>query len=525
MNGLCSLDTLKSALAGRMSADDELALIVHLDQCESCSAIMEELAAEPAFFRDAAELLTSDDLDDTIPAGDPWSPTDFGVEYLDPSDNEDHLGRLGEYEILQVIGRGGMGVVLKGFDLELKRHVAIKVLAPDLARSSLARRRFAREAQAAAAVVHPHVLAIHQVQPNGRLPFIVMPLIVGESVAERLASQGLLELKEVLRIGMQAAAGLAAAHEQGLVHRDVKPANIMLERGIERALLTDFGLACAADDVAITRWGMIAGTPQYMSPEQARGESLDSRSDLFSLGCVIYEMATGVSPFKADSTIATLRRLVDERPQPMTSLNPELPPWFIRIVERLLEKEPSRRISSASELSNMLASCLAHVQQPSNASAHQLAFLNDQKDRTPSGYLTFKKFKVAVTVAVALGIAIVAWNVVDRIRTAEDLRRQAEHLHHVTGALSRPDLSKAELVKPAPPNPRVASFVDRDTDHDGKLSFAEFSAGRDAVDAERWFDRRDVDHDNSITFDEYFPFSVPASTSSDDRVVPHDNGP
>src|SRR4029077_16044128 len=230
--------------------------------------------------------------------------------------------------------------------------------------SSLAKKRFAREAQAAAAVVHPNVLAIHQVQANERLPFLVMPLVAGESVAERLTARGTLELKETLRIGMQAAAGLAAAHEQGLVHRDVKPANILLEKGVERAVLTDFGLARAADDATLTRWGIIAGTPQYMSPEQARGEPLDGRSDLFSLGCVLFEMATGVSPFRADSTLATMRRLVEDAPQAMASLNPELPPWFIAIVDRLLEKEPARRFGSAREVSELLEGCLAHVQQP-----------------------------------------------------------------------------------------------------------------------------------------------------------------
>ncbi len=210
------------------------------------------------------------------------------------------------------------------------------------------------------------MLAIHQVQPNGRLPFLVMPLVAGESLAQRLTAQGRLELKETLRIGMQAAAGLAAAHEQGLVHRDVKPANILLEKGVERAVLTDFGLARAADDVALTRWGIIAGTPQYMSPEQARGEPLDGRSDLFSLGCVLYEMATGVSPFRTDSVMATMRRLVDDPPQAMASLNPELPPWFIAIVERLLEKDPSRRFGSAKEVSELLEGCLAHLQQPAS---------------------------------------------------------------------------------------------------------------------------------------------------------------
>ena len=165
---------------------------------------------------------------------------------------------------------------------------------------------------------------------------------------------------------MQAAAGLSAAHEQGLVHRDVKPANILLEKGVERAVLTDFGLARAADDVSMTRWGIIAGTPQYMSPEQARGEAVDGRSDLFSLGCVLYDMATGVSPFRADSTLATLRRLIDDPPPAMASHDPELPPWFIRLVERLLEKEPSRRFGSAKEVSELFEGCLAHLQQPAS---------------------------------------------------------------------------------------------------------------------------------------------------------------
>ena len=358
-------------MAGSLPADREQSLFRHLDDCEACRAALEEMAGGRPGAEVAVPLLRTDELDLAVPghplAGrEEWSEVDFTVEHLEPSDEPNVLGRLGGYDVLEIIGRGGMGVVLKGFDRELKRCVAIKVLAPHLAQSSLAKKRFTREAQAAAAVVHPHVLAIHQVQPNGRLPFLVMPLVAGESLAQRLTAQGRLELKETLRIGMQAAAGLAAAHEQGLVHRDVKPANILLEKGVERAVLTDFGLARAADDVSMTRWGVIAGTPQYMSPEQARGEPLDGRSDLFSLGCVLYEMATGVSPFRADSTMATLRRLVDDPPPAMASLNPELPPWFIAIVDRLLEKDPSRRFDSAKEVSELLEGCLAHLQQPAS---------------------------------------------------------------------------------------------------------------------------------------------------------------
>jgi hypothetical protein len=362
----CSTLELQLAIAGSLSLDREERLCRHLEHCEACSAAIEEMAGTNPWCDEAAPLLRNDELDLAVPRREEWSEVDFIVEHLEPSDQPNVLGRLGGYDVLELIGRGGMGIVLKAFDSELKRCVAIKVLAPHLAQSSLAKKRFAREAQAAAAVVHHNVLAIHQVHSDGGLPFLVMPLVAGDSLAERLTAQGRLELQEVLRIGMQAAAGLAAAHEQGIVHRDVKPANILLEKGVERAMLTDFGLARAADDVSLTRWGIIAGTPQYMSPEQARGEPVDGRSDLFSLGCVLYEMATGIAPFRADSTLATLRRLIDEPPPAMSSLNPELPPWFIAIVDRLLEKDPSRRFGSAKEVSELLEGCLAHVQQPAS---------------------------------------------------------------------------------------------------------------------------------------------------------------
>ena len=366
MNGLCSHERLEHALAGSLNADEESTLHLHLEDCELCAAEMERLAGGEQASREIAAMLIPDDLDDALPLREECSTADFVVDHLEPSDDPAVLGRLGGYDVLDIIGRGGMGVVLKGFDRELKRFVAIKALAPHLAHSALARKRFAREAQAAAAVVNLHVIAIHQVQPNGQLPFLVMPLLTGESLAQRLKSRGTLELKEILRIGMQAAEGLAAAHGQGLIHRDVKPANILLEKGVERAVLTDFGLARAADDVSMTRQGIIAGTPEYMSPEQARGEALDGRSDLFSLGCVLYEMATGVSPYRTDSTMATLRRIVDEQPAAMASLVPELPPWFSHIVERLLSKDPAQRFASASEVSQLLEQCLSHLQQPTS---------------------------------------------------------------------------------------------------------------------------------------------------------------
>ena len=385
MNDVCSIELLQNAVACRLSAEEEAALHAHLEHCEACCTQMEQLAGGESWQREAAAMLTTDELDGAVPELAVWSEVDFSVDHLDPSDDPNVLGQLGGYDVLEVIGRGGMGVVLKAFDRELKRFVAIKALAPHLAHSSVARKRFAREAQAAAAVVNPHVIAIHHVQPTGRLPFLIMPLLSGETLAQRLKARGPLELMEVLRIGMQAAVGLAAAHDQGLVHRDVKPANIFLEKGVERVVITDFGLARAADDVSMTRQGVVAGTPEYMSPEQVRGEALDGRSDLFSLGCVLYEMATGVSPFRADSTIATVRRIVDEKPAAMASLAPELPPWFCQIVERLISKDPTQRFASANEVSELLEQCLSHLQQPTTVPLPKSTATSDasRSDRPP----------------------------------------------------------------------------------------------------------------------------------------------
>jgi len=183
-----------------------------------------------------------------------------------------------------------MGIVFKGFDTELNRPVAINILSSYLAGIGSALKRFAREARAAAAVVHDHVVPIHNVETERETPFLMMKYIGGESLQCRIDREGALELCEILRIGNQVASGLAAAQQQGLVHRDIKPSNILMEQGVERALITDFGLARASDDASLTQTGFHPGTPQYMSPEQSSGEPVDARSDLFSLGSVLYTM-------------------------------------------------------------------------------------------------------------------------------------------------------------------------------------------------------------------------------------------
>jgi tetratricopeptide (TPR) repeat protein len=286
------------------------------------------------------------------------------LHFLAPSDEPDHLGRLGPYEISEVIGRGGMGVVLKGYDARLNRVVAIKVLSPVLASDAMARKRFLREARAAAAVSHPHVITIHAVEGSADPPYLVMECVDGSSLQQKLDRDGALPLVEIVRVGAQVASGLAAAHEQGLIHRDVKPSNILLENGVERVKITDFGLARAVDDVGMTRTGEVAGTPQYMSPEQAESRHVDQRSDLFSLGCVLYAMCTGRSPFRADSTPAALRRVCDDRPRPIREINPDIPGWLVELIDRLLAKDPRKRLPSARVVADEFQRQLAELQFP-----------------------------------------------------------------------------------------------------------------------------------------------------------------
>ncbi len=327
------------------------------------------LARYPEFFdelsdffadRDAIEEITAP-LRDLVRAADDEPDADW----LAPSEVPDHLGRLGPYEVVDRVGQGAMGVVYKGQDAALNRYVAIKALAPQWASDQAARRRFTREAQAAAAVTHPHVITIHAVGEWRGRPFLVMEFVTGLSLQQRIDERGPLELKELLRIGVQVASGLAAAHAQGLIHRDIKPSNIMLENELARVKITDFGLARAVDDARLTQDGTLVGTPSYMAPEQARGEPMDRRSDLFSLGSVLYAMATGLAAFRGESSVEVIRRVSDGEPAPVRTLNPEALDWLAEIIERLHAKAPADRFQSAGEVADLLEHHLARLQDPS----------------------------------------------------------------------------------------------------------------------------------------------------------------
>ncbi len=296
--------------------------------------------------------------------GSPEHVAPVSLEFLQPCATPGRLGALGVYEVMEVIGQGGMGIVLKAYDTKLQRIVAIKLLSPTLAHNATAVKRFLREACAAAAVSHDHVVTIFAVEEASHPPYLVMEYIGGQSLQQKIDRCGPLETAEILRIGMQIAAGLAAAHKQGLVHRDIKPSNILLENGVERVSITDFGLARAVDDVTITQAGHVAGTPEYMSPEQAKGERLDERSDLFSLGSVLYTMCTGRPAFRAESTVAVMRRLCDDKPRPIGEVNPAVPYVLVEIIDKLMAKRPGDRFQSAMEVCELLSSALAWAQHP-----------------------------------------------------------------------------------------------------------------------------------------------------------------
>ncbi len=369
----CDPRRITAFLARQLDNAEQAALEAHLSKCATCHAQLGDQTAELELWDKASRYLRDDqaepdpvfaELEDAAEHNHSLAVQQV-LDALGPTDDPDMLGRLGNYEVSGVIGAGGMGIVLKALDKSLDRTVAIKVMAPHLATDGGARKRFAREAKAAAAVLHPNVLAIHSVSTGEQpLPYLVMPYLRGTSLQKRLDREGPLPVSEILRIAAQTAAGLAAAHAQGLVHRDIKPANLLLEDGVERVAISDFGLARAVDDSTMTRTGVVAGTPQYMSPEQARGEAVDQRSDLFSLGSVLYAMCAGRPPFRAESSYGVLRRIIDDEPTSIRELNPDIPDWLCRVVQQLMAKRPEARFESAQQVAKLLEECLAHVQQP-----------------------------------------------------------------------------------------------------------------------------------------------------------------
>jgi formylglycine-generating enzyme required for sulfatase activity len=373
------------------------------------------------------------------------TPTDrlgaaVDLSFLAPSQRPGALGRLDHYDVLEVRGQGGFGVVLRAFDEKLQRIVALKVLPPHFAASEQARQRFLREAQAAAAVHNDHVVSIFAVESSGPCPYIAMQYVEGPSLQEKLERDGPCTLEEILQIGQQAACGLAAAHRQGLIHRDVKPSNILLENGVARVKITDFGLARAVDDAGISQTGIVYGTPAYMAPEQATGQRVDARADLFSLGSVLYTLATGCPPFRADSSLATLRCVQEHSVPPLCMLRPDLPVWLEDLVAKLHAKKPSRRFQTAQEVADLLATHLAAVKVHGSAYVPASA-----RRRTVVRGLMLGQVMAALTLAVFVG-----WRVMDPGTPVAEVKAKGANV----GDEARP-VRKADT--PAPVAPPLAS--------------------------------------------------------------------
>lgn len=372
-------EELRKLLRNRLPSQRESEVTAHLDECTACREKL-DLMAEG----DANISGTLRNIHQAEPPKDSayWNAIEFvgsqvtstfaatrtsdrkTLDFLRPTETEGKIGKLGGFEVSREIGRGGMGIVLQAHDPHLEREVALKVLDPNLAHNETARQRFCREARAAAAVTHENLVTVYSVNEDdvSKLPYFAMQLVIGETLEQRLRREGRLSVDATIKIALQAAQGLAAAHANGLIHRDIKPGNILLEAGTDKARLTDFGLARAAEDLKLTRTGFVAGTPLYMAPEQAKGEDVDARADLFSLGAVMYECLSGRPPFDGATPLAVLRRVADEAHPRLSRLNPDVPDWLEDVIDELLEKDPAKRLPSAEKLAEILNTHLSNQQ-------------------------------------------------------------------------------------------------------------------------------------------------------------------
>ena len=365
----CPLDEqLQDLVENELAEPQQASLIAHLDQCDVCRTRLEAIAADGDQWLAIRRNLGESDAEETPPSARLTAairalqePT-LAELVAPPADLDRGTAaqagelprRIGPYEIIRLVGRGGMGLVYQAFDAALSRPVAIKVMADSFFARHDALQRFRREARSAAAIRDAHVVAIHAIEDAAPRPYLVMEFVAGTSLEERLGREGRLAWQDVARIGAETARGLAAAHAAGVIHRDIKPANILIEDRTGCVKISDFGLARAVEDSSLTQTGWVGGTPEYISPEQAAGERVDHRADLFSLGSVLYAACTGTPPFRAGNALAVLRRTREDSPSPIAEVRDDVPPALIGVINRLLSKNPEHRFASAAEVAEHL---------------------------------------------------------------------------------------------------------------------------------------------------------------------------
>ena len=435
--------TEELALCLEQVANPDTAITAHIESCSSCQNILEWIAGDETFWEQAKQSLsvtafdhnqykaTTRIVESICAMSQPSGPTELDplckheiqqmTSMLEPASHPELLGRIGRYELEQLVGRGGMGLVFRAYDTELYRVVAVKTLAIHLIPMQAARERFVREGRACASLIHPHIVPVHDVITDGPVPALVMQYVAGPSLEQHIRDQGPLPLEQSLQLMEQLCEALIVAHEKGFVHRDIKPGNVLLEVDGSRALLTDFGLVRTLDDATITRSGMLAGTPEYMSPEQARGEAVDKASDMFSLGSLFYCMLAGHAPFQAVEPMAVMNQICHAEHTPIRELQAYLPEPVGRLLDRLLDKNPKTRLGSANELRGALAEIRIAKAAPAPTS---LSFV--QQIGSKPGWLSAL---AVVTILVSAGImaSTSMWNG-NRRSDVEALQTQVDAL-------------------------------------------------------------------------------------------------
>ena len=361
LNGACGANTnLRASVASLLASHEVASDFLNIPALQQISSARADGVQPTMQFGNSKTSPNEPDMgaDDDGSESDPLP----NLSFLEPSTKPGSLGTLGHYEVLELLGQGGFGVVFKAFDEKLCRLVAIKTMDQQMASTSPPRKRFLREARSAAAIKNDNIVQVYSVEEQP-LPYLVMEFVDGATLQEKIDDFGPLDVPELLHLARQMASGLAAAHAQGLIHRDIKPGNILIEAGVEQKVkITDFGLARAADDASLTRSGMISGTPLYMAPEQALGQTMDQRTDLFSLGSVLYQMACGRPPFRAPGTLAIMKRVTEDTQRPLSEIVSEIPGWLVAIIDRLLEKKPEDRFQTSKEVADLLARCQSELQ-------------------------------------------------------------------------------------------------------------------------------------------------------------------